>query len=521
LFTLLLEVRSIGFWTAILPESNSLSYTSPASLEMAKRKRDPEESVAALGPPESKKKELAGDLNGSIQIITGSYERVLHGIRATISETPSGDTPSTSVQFADTFLFNAHASAIRCLALSPLSEPSSTQSPSILLASGGTDERVNVYSLSAVPPLENERLAPMPSLGGNKISENPRNRELGALLHHSSSITSLQFPTRSKLLSAAEDNTIAISRTSDLSVVSTIKAPHPKVQGRPSGDTAPPGADPAGINDFAIHSSMKLMLSVGKGERCMRLWNLVTGKKAGVLNFPRKILQSVQEGKYSSGEGRRIAWNPKGEEFAVAFERGAVIFGTDSQPRSRILPRQSTKLHQMRYVNILGEEGLEIVVLVVSTENGRVLFYSTDETTESKNGSSSETVLPDSLCLAQLDGRSNGVIWRVKDFEILSMPASIGTSPYLLAVTAGSDGSIRIWKMHTKDFFSARASPEKLSEPSAVGDLIGTYGTGNRITCLKAFVMVRQEDGGGLSEFEGLTEDAESASDSSEEDSLQ
>jgi protein MAK11 len=47
-----------------------------------------------------------------------------------------------------------------------------------------------------------------------------------------------------------------------------------------------------------------------------------------------------------------------------------------------------------------------------------------------------------------------------------------------------------------------------------IGTLIGTYETGNRITCLDAFVMRSASDGfGGLSEFEGLTE-AEDESDS-------
>ena len=487
---------------------------------MAKRKREAEETVSANGSNKYKRVEPAGDSSTSLQIITGSYERVLHGITATVSDSPSQDSISPSVQFADTFLFNAHASAIRCLALSSISQPSSTQTPSILLASGGTDERVNVYSLSAVPPHENEKMVPMPSLGGNKISENPRNRELGSLMHHSSSITSLHFSTRSKLLSAAEDNTITISRTNDLSVISTIKAPHPKVQGRPSGDTAPPDAAPVGVNDFAIHSSMKLMLSVGKGERCMRLWNLVTGKKAGVLNFARETLQSVQEGKYSSGEGRRIAWNPLGEEFAVAFERGVVVFGADSKPKSRILPQPLTKLHQMRYLTITDDEGPEMVVLVVSTESGKLLFYSTDQTSKGEKGAPRESPLPDSVCLAQLDGRIHGFSGRIKDFEILSMPSSAGPSSGLLAVTAGSDGSTRIWMMCSRNFFSAKENAKDMSTPIPVGNLIGTYKTGSRITCLKAFVMVNREGDEGLSEFEGLT-DAASVDDSSDDDSLQ
>jgi protein MAK11 len=490
--------------------------------QMAKRKRESDETVSASANTKPRTSELPEGSTTSIQIITGSYERVLHGITATVGGKLSKNSTPSPVQFTDTFLFNAHASAIRCLALSSISDSSSTHGPSILLASGGADERVNVYSLSVVPPLHDEKIAPIPSLGGNKISENPGNRELGSLMHHSSSITALHFPTRSKLLSAAEDNTIAVSRTSDLSVVSTIRAPHPKVEGRPSGDTAPPGAAPAGINDFAIHSSMKLMLSVSKGERCMRLWNLVTGKKAGVLNFSRKMLQSVQEGKYSSGEGRKIEWNPRGEEFAVAFERGAVIFGADSKPKCRILPIPSTKLHQMRYVRI-SADGQDGVILVVSTENGKVLFYSTDQTKQGTD-EASENSLADSMCLAQLDGRSSGVVGRIKDFEILPVSSPIDTSPQLIAVTAGSDGSVRLWTLQTKDFLSVKENVEKLSKlskPISVGELLGTYETGSRITCLKAFVMVNREDSEGLSEFEGLTEEAESAIDSSDEDGLQ
>ena len=59
----------------------------------------------------------------------------------------------------------------------------------------------------------------------------------------------------------------------------------------------------------------------------MRLWNLVTGKKAGVLSFSKPVLQSVNEGKWGTGEGRKILWNHRGDGFAVAFEWGVLIFG--------------------------------------------------------------------------------------------------------------------------------------------------------------------------------------------------
>ncbi|GAD96405.1 60S ribosome biogenesis protein Mak11, putative, partial [Paecilomyces variotii No. 5] len=311
---------------------------------MAKRKRDnvtkngstaesPRKAIKATTAPEqpsSISEQSAPVL--TVQIVTGSYERVLHGFTAGFSlsseEKNDASKVTPSVQFSDTFLFHAHASAVRSLAISPLPDPDPSQPQKVILASGGSDERINLYTLSVSPPVTNDKFPSVPTLAGNKILENPKNRELGSLLHHSSSISALYFPSRSKLLAGAEDNAISITKTRDWSVISTIKAPRPKAQGRPSGDTAPPGASPSGINDFAVHPSMKLMLSVGKGEKCMRLWNLVTGKKAGVLNFGREILQSVKEGKWGTGEGRRIVWDVAGEEFAVAFERGAVVFGT-------------------------------------------------------------------------------------------------------------------------------------------------------------------------------------------------
>ena len=258
----------------------------------------------------------------SIQIIVGTYDKVLHGTIAAVQD-------SSDIKFVDNFLFEAHSSAVRCIALSsPSPSPNVPQQQKMILASGGSDEKINLYHISLAPPVCEEGVSsPLASLAGKTTWQNPSNRELGSLLHHSSGINALYFPSKSKLLSAADDNTIAITRTRDWTVLSSIKAPIPKAHGRPSGDTAPLGGMPTGVNDFAVHPSMKLMVSVGKGEKCIRLWNLVTGKKAGVLNFERSLLQGIGEGNWGSGEGRRIKWNAAGQEFLVVFEKGAVLFG--------------------------------------------------------------------------------------------------------------------------------------------------------------------------------------------------
>ena len=260
-----------------------------------------------------------------IQIITGSYNKVLHGLVATVQRSPSSShDESPTVEFGDNFLFNAHGSAIRCLALS---YPSKDVHPTVTLASGGTDERINLYQISACTSERASSEDALPTLVGKSLAgKSSRNKELGSLLHHSSSVNALCF-VKGKLLSGADDNTIAVTRARDWTMLSTMKAPIPKALGRPSGDTAPLGGTPSGISDFAVDHTGKAMISVSKGERCLRLWNLVTGKRAAVLNFARDTLRDVGEGKWAGGEGRRVVWKTSAAELAVVFEHGAVIYG--------------------------------------------------------------------------------------------------------------------------------------------------------------------------------------------------
>ncbi|EMC91361.1 hypothetical protein BAUCODRAFT_45509, partial [Baudoinia panamericana UAMH 10762] len=433
-----------------------------------------------------------------VQIITGSYERVLHGVSARIPRRLLQDHPieeddtiqELHASFSDTFLLSTHSSAIRCLALSPPTDASKR-----FLATGSSDERINVYTISTAPPPAHpsKGSSALPTLTSDSVAENPRNRSLGSLIHHDRAVTRLHFATKSKLFSAAEDNTIAISRTRDWTVLSSIKAPIPKPQGRPSGDTAGPGDMPAGVNDFAIHPSQKLMLSVGRGERCLRLWNLMTGKKAGVLNFDRALLAQVGEGKYGDGEGRHVLWDAKGEAYVVGFERGAAVFGIDSKARCVIKATPATKLHQMQFARFGGsqatEHGGESELLAIATEDGRVLFFDINNLE-----AATEDTLPTCACVAQLGGPEVGVTGRIKDFEVLPCHSSAAKTKTLL-VTANSDGAIRLWTLPQQLAGGQRdVDPEELATTRQVGKLIGTLETGSRITCLGAFVMDGKAD---------------------------
>ncbi|KAK0716489.1 WD40-repeat-containing domain protein [Apiosordaria backusii] len=491
-------------------------------------------------PPKTTAFKLNGDAPVSIQIIAGSYDRVLHGITATIkttevTTTPVADTeptdkkkkskrfkttpaaaPTTTTEqqtasFADTFLFNAHNSAIRCLAISPPSAPSPKQTQKVLLATGSTDERINIYNLSAHPPSTRSASSPdaqlLSSLAPRPILENAKNRELGTLLHHTGNITRLCFPNRSKLLSSAEDSTIGVTRTRDWALLHNFKCPIPKVYGRPSGDTAGVGGTPQGVNDFAVHPSNKIMISVSKGERCMRLWNLETGKKSRVLNFERAMLNEAGEGRHSTGEARRIVWGRSSsksseDEFAVAFDRDVVVFGMDCRPRCRVMAGEiKTKVHEIKYVQLGNDDDDDDdqeddgALLAVSTEDGRVLFFDTAE--ESVEAAPEGKTLATAKLVGQLGGKEAGVTGRVKDFVVLPVEDEKGERSWFV-VTAGSDGLVRVWRLAGDEL---KADGDE-KEGKQVGKLLGTYGTQNRITCLEGFVMIPRPDGAEESEYE-------------------
>ncbi|KAK4639762.1 Protein mak11 [Podospora bellae-mahoneyi] len=485
----------------------------------------------AAAPPKSTAFKLNGDAPVHIQLIAGSYDRILHGITVTIKTTevisePPTEAESTdkkkkkskksktttpittteqSASFADTFLFNAHNSAIRCLAISPPSAPAPKQTQKVLLATGSTDERINIYNLSAHPPSSRSISDPdtqlLSSLAPRPILENNKNRELGTLLHHTGNITRLCFPNRSKLLSAAEDSTIGVTRTRDWALLHNFKCPIPKVFGRPSGDTAGVGGTPQGVNDFAVHPSNKIMISVSKGEKCMRLWNLETGKKSRVLNFERTMLNEAGEGKHSTGEARRIIWgssSSKGgeDEFALAFDRDVVVFGMDCRPRCRVMGGiNRTKVHVIKYVR-LGDEEEDGALLAVSTEDGRVLFFDTAE--ENCQSATEGKTLATARLVGQLGGKEAGVTGRVKDFVVLPVEDEKGVRSWFVA-TAGSDGLVRVWRLGSGEL---KIEEKKEESTRQVGRLLGAYKTQNRITCLGGFVMIPRPDGAEESEYE-------------------
>ena len=156
-----------------------------------------------------------------------------------------------------------------------------------------------------------------------------------------------------------------------------------------------------------------------------------------------------------------------------------------------------TKIHQLRYVESFAETGQTTEHLAISTEDGRILFFST----EVDNGSEMSKAggkpnLPTVQAIGQLGGIADRLTSRVKDFDILKLKTDRAPHEKLLIVAGSSDGVISLWlldgnQLPSKGAIISNGSQDKIDVPQTqqIGSLLGTYETGNRITCLKAFLM--------------------------------
>ena len=188
--------------------------------------------------------------------------------------------------------------------------------------------------------------------------------------------------------------------------------------------------------------------------------------------------------------------------------------------RAKIVPVPRTKIHQLQYL-----DGVDSQTLAISTEDGRILFYATndiqvqpetDSTTTPQTSLSSNTTpttsstIPFCRLLAELDSlKSTDSSTRIKDFCILSLPTDSALSTVRLVVTGSSDGSIRLLAFDVRDL---KASLK--SDAARIGWMLGAVETPERITCLKGFVL--ESGGGELGDF--VEEDDEDSEDDEEEE---
>ncbi|KAH9851888.1 WD40 repeat-like protein [Lenzites betulinus] len=324
----------------------------------------------------------------SFKAICGSYEKLLYGLEGTVSA--EGSDYSLSIK--PIFIFPAHVSCIKAVAASPQGGK--------WLATGSADEIVKVWDLR-------------------------RRKEIGGLMHHEGSITHLEFPSRSFLLSASEDGTLALFRARDWAVLRTLNG-H---KGR--------------VNSIAVHQSCKVALSVGK-DRTLRMWDLMRGKGSA----------SMKLGK----EAELVRWSTDGSLFAVQTQNTIDIYSTDMELLHSIT--HPSRLHDIMFCKSVDGEG---ELLLAGGEDKKLSVYEVHK---------DHTKVP--TIIADMVGHTNRV--KALDTIQIALPEGCTRKSTTLVCTISSDGKVRLFDLAV---LPVSAQEKAQLEPIAEYDTKGT-----RLTCL-------------------------------------
>lgn len=339
----------------------------------------------------------------TFRVIVGSYEHTL--LCLSLMLYPEGEV------FTPIFYFTPHTQSIRCLAQSRR-----------YLASGGNDEHIRLYDLQ-------------------------KRKELGTLLHHNGSVVVLKFFESKWLLSGAADGKICIWRTKDWDVLAELKG-H---QGT--------------VNDISIHPSGKLALSVSD-DKTLRLWNLMTAKKASILKLGEAAL--------------KVNWTDDGEHYILGFDRRITVYKAENVKQIRELVFKSPLQH-MDIVSFEDDKGEKGSWLVSSHNDGRIVFRSLNDTVTGNPGEEIET----------FELVAHAV--RVKHFSFME---SSGV-PYLCSVS--SDGRTVIWDLRARTEVAVYKSNDRLNCCLLVPDDVEQYDTVKRTV----------EDNEALSDYSEAESDTE------------
>ncbi|KAI9351754.1 WD40-repeat-containing domain protein [Zopfochytrium polystomum] len=293
------------------------------------------------------------------RVIAGSYERLLYGLDGHTVHLENADTkadsPAAEATLTPVFIYPAHINAIKTLASSHR-----------FLATGSSDEHIRLYDLT-------------------------QRKEVGSLMHHSGTTTSLAFFRASHLLTAAEDGAIAIVRTSDWSLLKTL--------------TGHKGAT----------------------------WDLTKGNCAYTLRLRSPAL--------------RVAWSPSGALYATLHDREVAICSTDTGAEVACVAAPAstrTRFTAMAFATVRGGVGKgrkesetpESEVVVVGCENGEVWMIASHGTVlqkwkahEARVKDLAAAPIRGGRCLLATCSTDGGVrVWDVAA-ALASTPAANDTAP--------------------------------------------------------------------------------------------
>ncbi|KAG0224386.1 p21-activated protein kinase-interacting protein 1-like protein [Actinomortierella wolfii] len=341
-----------------------------------------------VNKPKVKKAEVVPEnaTKEDFRIVAGTYQNVLYGIDAYWNE-------DKTLKLKPIFAFSAHIGCIKALAIGGTT-----------LASGSTDEKIQLYDLK-------------------------RRKELGALMQHTGTITTLAFHQKTHMLSGSDDGKVCVWRTKDWECLKIMK-----------GHQAP-------VNSIAIHPTGKLAISVSV-DKTMRLWNLLLGKQASL----NKLSQA----------GLQIAWNPSGTAYAIMFDHEIALYDIATAKLVRsIVPanKRATRYNTFAYYTD--------DYIVAGCEDKTLKIYNVADGELVRTISGHQTRIKDLGLLYNILVTPNQ--------ECNAKAAAAETTETMdILVSASSDGYVRVWNIKEAIQGDKDASIQPLGE----------HNTEMRITCL-------------------------------------
>ncbi|XP_068092987.1 p21-activated protein kinase-interacting protein 1 [Hyperolius riggenbachi] len=300
-----------------------------------------------------------------IEVVCGCYEQILFGFAVQ----PTGEQWTATADFTN----HAHTASLSVVAAN-----------NRFVATGSKDETIQIYDMK------------------KKV-------EHGALLHHSGTITCLEFYGNTHLLSGAEDGLICVWNTKKWECLQTFKA------------------HKGHVSSLSIHPSGKLALSVGT-DKTLRTWNLVEGRSAFIKNIKQNA--------------HIVQWSPCGENYIVVVQNKvdvykletASVIGTITNPK---------RISSVRFITegVLAVAGDEEVIRIYDMESQKCLSEFTAHETRVKSLFSFEHEGSHILASSSSDGYFK--LWKVDLDKVHCAPSllcEVSTSARLTCLSVWLSG---------------------------------------------------------------------------------
>jgi len=349
------------------------------------------------------------------EIIVGTYESFLIGCCM-----EKKDSSEEEYELIQTFQKNAHTGAVRCVL-----------GINRFVISGGSDELCKIFDLVS-------------------------RKECGQLEHHDGTITCLAGYDKTHLLSASDDNSLAITGVWHWTVEKTLY----KHQ--------------AGITAMAMHPSGKLAFTAAKDKKLIT-WNLVQARPAfityikGIAEF---IIVSPDGQRYCVGIHRRVdiySLENAGIEYTIELKsrpNGLVFLGNDAVAVACESPK--IQIHSLSDKTLIKEfDAHDVRVRCIATIPEDKPKPETKGKTKDKV-QATDTTLEETAQDATLEETAT----KPDTSESESKPEPVPTKGegFVVVTASSSDFMVKLWRVHLDTNSEVRC--------------IGSLNTTCRVTCL-------------------------------------